>query len=146
MPEDAGLARSDARPTILPFVTPGMHDNNVAAAWTAFLLREDDSPRTFLDHVMNGLAGGAASGALADLMNGAIRRIFPQSRAHPPLAWTMRGAVMGCALSCAAFVAKSVLPLSPAVAAHGDVPAAQQVLPQKELLSDPWSERDAPRG
>ena len=122
----------------MPLVTPGVHDNNVAAAWTAFLLREDDSPRTLMDHVMNGLAGGALAGAGADAVHWIYRKVSPPQGSAPSAAlpWTRRGALIGCGVSVFAFVVKKLV--SPRSAERLQQAETRGGLPS-ELMADPWA-------
>ena len=124
-------------PERLHLVTPGLHDNNVAAAWTAYLLREDDSPHTFLDHVLNGLAGGAAAGAGADMLNWLWRLRFPPRRleAGAKIAWTRRGAAVGCSIECLAYIVHCLAPRRPP-ATNGSQPSDDQ---GGEMVVDPWA-------
>ena len=80
-------------------VTPGQQDQNVAIAWTQWLLREEDAPQSVMDAIMNGIAGGAVVGSGADVMASNLRR------SPGALAWTRRGAVAGCLVSTASHLA-----------------------------------------
>ena len=74
---------------------PGGDDKNVAVAWTAWMLREDDSPTSVMDAIMNGLAAGVFCGGIGDLTAGMLRRL----RGESALTWTRRGAFFGAVLS-----------------------------------------------
>ena len=112
----------------------GWDDRNVAIAWTKWLLREDDSPQSILDAVMNGLAAGSAVGFCCDA---------PRMLARPPdvFVWTRRGACIGLFFSVAQYCIKQMMH---ATSSHNLLPEGMHAaVPRSEELKDPWSRDSA---
>ena len=119
--------------TVTPFTTPGQTDRNVALAWTVWLLREDDSAKSILDAMMNGLAAGCVCGGCIDVVYAALRRMKFVHRKENAFAWTRRGAALGLLFSSLVYgtVWGRMLDVS-----HS-APASRSKPP--EVMSDPWA-------
>ena len=127
-------------PPAIAFKTPGLHDRNVAASWTAFLLRDDDSPRSLMDFVMNGMAGGALAGLAADGLGTLVRRMRWSPKAEEPLLWTRRGSVLGSAVCCAAYARMRVQGRAAASAGGAKLAESQECgAGEHEYVVDPWA-------
>ena len=113
-------------------VTPlphGWDDRNVAIAWTQWLLREDDSPKTIMDAVMNGLAAGCVCGGAIDLT-----RLM--SRPPDVFVWTRRGAFFGLILN----VVPYCLHQSGAISPQRLVPdSTSRSSTMDAVMGDPWA-------
>ena len=130
--KEVGLDRTDATALMVQPLTHGWDDRNVAIAWTKWLLREDDSPQSILDAVMNGLAAGSVFGFCVDA---------PRMLARPPdvFVWTRRGACIGLFFSVAQYCSKQGHAISP----HNLLPEGTRAV-RSEELKDPWSRATAP--
>ena len=121
-------------PTTL-FTTPGQMDRNVAKAWTVWLLREDDSPQSILDAIMNGLSLGCVCGGAVDASYAMLRRLRFSSSNEGAFSWTRRGAALGGLISvafyCTLRVYNNVAPEN----------ASASAAPPSELIQDPWAAR-----
>ena len=94
--------RSPTRPTLsgaCASTTAGMvspaKDRNVAEAWATWLLREDDSPVTFLDHMMNGLGFGAVFGSGFDVLAFLLFKTTGYNASRGTYGWTRTGMKFG---------------------------------------------------
>ena len=76
-------------------ITPGATDRNVAEAWATWLLREDDSPVTFLDHMINGLGFGAVFGSAIDVLAFMLHRTTGYNASRGSYGWTRTGMKLG---------------------------------------------------
>jgi hypothetical protein len=120
--------------TVTPFTTPGQHDRNVAVAWTQWLLRDDDAPRSVLDAAMNGLAAGSVSGAGVDILYAMLRRAQLSTAQDAVYAWTRRGAAMGATFSIACYAARTCSTRFVSEVQPSNVVRSGSA----ELMSDPW--------
>ena len=127
-------AAAAGMPTTL-LTTPGQMDRNVAKAWTLWLLREDDSPQSILDAIMNGLSLGCVCGGAVDASYAMLRRLRFSSSNEGAFSWTRRGAALGGLISvafyCTLRVYNNVAPEN----------ASASAAPPSELIQDPWAAR-----
>ena len=120
------------------FSTPGQMDKNVARAWAQWLLREDDSPQTILDAVMNGLALGSIYGGGADALHASLQRLGLAAARDHVFFWTWRGAGIGCAFSTFLYCSLQMrLWQQPLLASDATA--------RSELIADPWAREDPKR-
>ena len=128
-------------PTIVvtPFVTPGSQDRNVALAWTTWLLREDDTPTTLGDNIMNGLCCGSALGCGCDVLTYLIDRLRAPRAGRlyrGPYAWTRTGGAYGFTIGIATYAYR----ICHATDDPADVctTASNRSAQREECMSDPW--------
>ena len=114
------------------------HERNVAIAWAKWLLREDDSPQSFLDAAMNGLAAGVLLGGGADILHLALRKPRTNKVAHDYFLFTRRGATFGCAVSLILYSAQKSLSRSRALE------SSHTTLKAPDVLGDPWGASASP--
>ena len=128
---------------VTPFVTPGSQDRNVALAWTTWLLREDDTPTTLGDNIMNGLCCGSALGCGCDVLTYLIDRLRAPRGGRlyrGPYAWTRTGGAYGFAIGIATYAYR----MRHATEGPADVcttafqASGSSVQPSGDCISDPW--------